>query len=87
MPLEFPNPSRSYDTNHRRVRFIGHDGMVSVPFSVEVRALQKPGSLPPVGEAQSLAAFDAMCSSVHDAAREAYARSRQTTYVLSKADF
>lgn len=87
MPLEFPNPSRSYDADNRRVRFIGHDGMVSVPFAVEVMALQKSGSHPLVGEAQSLAAFDAMRPSIHDVAREAYARVRQTTYVLGEADF
>jgi len=87
MTLSFPNPSRSYDEFHRRVRFVGHDGMFQVPFSVEVDALAKsmPSGAP--GEASYLAAFDAALASIRDVAREAYSNGRKTTYVLTAADF
>lgn len=87
MALTFLNPSRSYDADHDSVRFVGYDGMTSVPFSVEVRALRKAGAGSPHGEVQALAAFDAVRKSIHDVAQEAYANARQTTYVLTARDF
>ena len=39
MALAFPNRSRSYDDVRHRVRFVGHDGMIEVPFFVETDAL------------------------------------------------
>lgn len=87
MALTFLNPSRFYDAAHRAIRFMGYDGMKSVPFAVETEALQKAGFGNVQGEAQCLAAFDAVRASIQDVAREAYAASRQTTYVLKAVDF
>ena len=38
-------------------------------------------------EATYLAAFDTASSSIHDIARNAYARTRKSMYVLTAADF
>jgi hypothetical protein len=84
--LEFPNPSRSFDEMRNAVRFIGHDGMFEVPFFVETAALAKVGKMQ-LSEADSLTAFDAARSSIHDVAREAYSRGRRGTYTLTAADF
>lgn len=86
MALDFLNPSRSYDAVKRRVRFSGHDGMVEVPFTVDVDALPtvQAGA---GGEDQYLAAFDATREAVRTVARKAYSRGRKTTYALTAADF
>jgi len=39
LTLEFPNRSRSFDEVRNAVRFMGHDGMIQVPFFVEADAL------------------------------------------------
>lgn len=87
MTLSFPNPSRSFDADKGCVRFIGHDGMISVPFAVEVEALGEAGAGRPIGEHQVLAAFDAARQAVHQVAQDAYANAKQTTYLLTARDF
>lgn len=84
MTLQFPNRSRNYDQAAGRVRFIGHDGMISVPFAVDNAALRLSGD---VTEERALAAFDAARASVYNVAKEAYSNARQTTYVLAASDF
>jgi hypothetical protein len=86
MSLNFPNRSRSYDSAAKRVRFVGHDGMFEVPFSVEIGAFSKAKPLP-VSEDGYLAAFDAARTSIYDVAREAYSHGRKNMYVLTSADF
>lgn len=44
MALTFPNRSRSYDTAHQRVRFLGYDGLFEVPFFIEAAAFSNAGS-------------------------------------------
>ena len=90
MALAFPNPSRSFDETRNAVRFIGHDGMFEVRFFIEADALSKSetalrraGTL----EAKCLSAFDVLRTSIHDIARKAYARGRQSSYTLTAADF
>ncbi|MDZ5697495.1 DUF1488 domain-containing protein [Chelativorans sp. M5D2P16] len=83
MTLTFPNRSRSYDETRERVRFIGHDGMFEVRFSVETNALSTATD----DEAHYLAAFDAARTTIHDVAREIYRNARKTEYVLTAADF
>lgn len=83
MTLAFLNPSRSYDPAQRRVRFVGHDGMFEIAFSVEVDVLSARGD----GEAGCLAAFDRARDSILRVARKAYARKRKNIYVLTAADF
>jgi hypothetical protein len=89
MRLGFPNPSRSFDPERKAVRFIGHDGMFEVWFFVEAAALAGAPrqDATEVAEAECLAAFDAARGSIHDVAREAYSRGRQTSYTLTATDF
>lgn len=87
MSLTFPNPSRSYDEAGKRIRFVGHDGMFQISFSVAADALSKAPSGTATSEATYLAAFDTASSSIHDIASRAYARSRKSVYVLTAADF
>lgn len=83
MTLNFPNKSRSYDEVGQRVRFTGYDGMFEVPFFVENEALGSTSA----DEARCLAAFDAACSRIHNAARKIYGGARRPRYVLTAADF
>ncbi|ESX17741.1 MULTISPECIES: DUF1488 domain-containing protein [unclassified Mesorhizobium] len=87
MSLTFPNPSRFYDEAGKRVRFVGHDGMFQISFSVAADALSKAPSGTATAEATYLAAFDTASSSIHDIASKAYARTRKSIYVLTAADF
>ncbi|WP_192244644.1 DUF1488 family protein [Mesorhizobium silamurunense] len=87
MPLEFPNPSRSFDEARNAVRFIGHDGMFEVPFFIEGDALAATGRRGlETAEAACLAAFDAARHSIHTRARKLYAAGRRTTYTITAAD-
>jgi hypothetical protein len=86
LTLEFPNRSRSFDEVRNAVRFMGHDGMIAVPFFIEANALATKGSANP-SEAECLSAFDAARSSIHDVAQKAYAHGRRTSYTLTKGDF
>ncbi|ESZ27458.1 DUF1488 domain-containing protein [Mesorhizobium sp. L2C067A000] len=87
MSLTFPNPSRFYDEAGKRIRFVGHDGMFQISFSVAADALSKAPSGTATAEAIYLAAFDTASSSIHDIASKAYARTRKSIYVLTAADF
>lgn len=89
MTLAFPNPSRSFDEARNAVRFVGHDGMSTVPFFVEAAALirsavsnRETAAL----EAICLSAFDASRTSIHKAARAAYAKNHSSSYTLTSAD-
>lgn len=88
MTLGFPNPSRSYDPEHRRIRFWGHDGSQEVSFLLDQDALLK--LMPATGSAEAaiLAAFDTARDRILEAAGRAYTpRQRQSFYVLSTANF
>lgn len=87
MALTFMNRSRSFDASRNRVRFLGHDGMFEVPFSVEANALGVNETDDAAAEADSLAAFDAFRSRIHDVARKVYSHSRRPAYVITKGDF
>jgi hypothetical protein len=87
MALTFPNPSRSYDAAHRRIRFPGYDGPFEIPFFIEIEALSKATSLTATAEADCLAAFDRARGSIEDAARQIYALGRRAVYVLTAMDF
>ncbi|RUT97553.1 DUF1488 domain-containing protein [Mesorhizobium sp. USDA-HM6] len=87
MPLEFPNPCRSFDEARNAIRFIGHDGMFEVPFFIEAGALTSSsckGS--EMAEAACLAAFDAARHSIHASARKLYSGARRTIYTITAAD-
>lgn len=89
MTLAFPNPSRSFDRTRNAVRFTGYDGMFEVPFFVETRALARSNidmRRTDISETTYLSAFDALCASIHDAARKAYSHGRRPSYTLTIAD-
>ncbi|MBZ9734166.1 DUF1488 domain-containing protein [Mesorhizobium sp. CA18] len=89
MTLAFPNPSRSFDQTRRAVCFIGHDGMFQVRFFVEVEVLGTFGDDGGKERAEMayLSAFDALRSSIQDAASKAYARERRNSYTLTASGF
>ncbi|PSH70264.1 DUF1488 domain-containing protein [Phyllobacterium brassicacearum] len=87
MALTFPNRSRSYDTAHQRVRFLGYDGLFEVPFFIEAAAFSNAGSNMDSVEEDYLAAFDAARGTILDVARQVYSYGRKNMYVLTPADF
>lgn len=87
MTLTFPNRSRSYDEAGRRIRFVGHDGMFQISFSVAADAMAKMQPATTADEAGYLATFDTESNSIHDVAARAYGRTRKSVYVLTAADF
>lgn len=87
MALMFPNRSRSYDTAHQRVRFLGYDGLFEVPFFIETAAFSKARSNTHSAEEDYLAAFDAARGTILDVARDVYSSGRRNIYVLTPADF
>lgn len=86
MSLSFPNPSRSYDSQSSRIRFLGHDGMFQISFSITVDALSERNSGPLDGEADFLRAFDAGHEFIQEIARKAYAKTRKSSYAFTAAD-
>jgi hypothetical protein len=88
MTLAFPNRSRSYDPEHRRIRFWGHDASVEVTFLIDQDALLKLAPATGSAEAAILSAFDKVRERILEAAARIYApKQRRSFYVLSAADF
>ncbi|KAA3447819.1 DUF1488 domain-containing protein [Mesorhizobium sp. SARCC-RB16n] len=87
MSLTFPNTSRSYDEAGKRIRFVGHDGMFQISFSVAADAMSKINPETAADEAGYLAAFDIASNAIHVVAAKAYDRTRRSMYVLTAADF
>lgn len=85
MTLSFPNPSRSFDDSKMGVRFVGYDGMKSVPFLIDKTALVKKGAIAST-EMALLAAFDASQKRIYEVARVVYSNARQTSYTISASD-
>ena len=86
MALTFPNSSRSYDADHGRIRFVGHDGMFQISFSITTDAISPKRFDGADAERDYLATFDASRSFVQAVAAKAYGRTRKTTYALTAAD-
>ena len=86
MSLTFPNPSRSYDERNHWVRFVGHDGMFQISFSVAEDALSGKGSNPLQTEAEFLSAFDAARKLIQEVASKAYSKTRKSSYAFTAAD-
>lgn len=86
MSISFPNPSRSYDNQSHRIRFVGHDGMFQISFAITVDALSSTSSGPLDGEADFLRAFDAAHEAIQGIARKAYSKTRKSSYVFTAAD-
>jgi len=87
MSLTFPNRSRSYDEAGKRIRFVGHDGMFQISFSVAAEAMTRMQPATTANEAGYLATFDTESSAIRDVASKAYDRTRKSMYVLTAADF
>ncbi len=88
MALSFPNPSRSYDPEHRRIRFWGHDRTVEVSFFLEEDALLRLEPDTPPVEASMLAAFDKARARIFEIATNLYNASRSKTGgVITDTDF
>ena len=87
MSLNFPNPSRSYEPGHARVRFWGHDDSMEISFFVEEDALFRLSPGTASGENAILKAFDANRSRIMDAARKAYTGRLTHSFILGAANF
>lgn len=86
MALNFPNPSRSYDSRKRCVRFWAHDASFEVPFFVEADALRHMDPDATADEPGLLSAFDFNRDRICAAAGRAYARDRRGSYTLAASD-
>jgi hypothetical protein len=88
MTLGFPNQSRSYDADHHRVRFWGHNNAMEVAFFIEESAIFKIAPRTANAESAILAAFDAARDRILAAAAKVYSPTqRRSFYVLAPADF
>lgn len=87
MALNFPNQSRSYDPEHARVRFWGHDSAMEVAIFLEEGALFRMSPNTVSGETGILKAFDANRARIMDIARKVYAGKRAHSFILGSNDF
>ncbi len=88
MSLSFPNPSRSYDPDRRRIRFWGHDSAMEVPFFLEEDAIFRLYPKTKNTEAAILEAFDTARDRIFAVATRAYAPGRHRSfYTLSASQF
>ncbi len=88
MSLSFPNPSRSYDADWRRIRFWGHDSAMEVCFFLEADAIFVLYPRTKNTEEGILAAFDDARERIFAVAARAYApRRRGGFYVLTGDQF
>lgn len=77
MPLNFPNPSRSYDAHLGRIRFWGHDSAMEVPFFLDENAIFVLYPKTTNTEAGILAAFDQARERIFAVAAKVYAAGRR----------
>ncbi|MBU1176359.1 MAG: DUF1488 domain-containing protein [Alphaproteobacteria bacterium] len=87
MALNFPNPSRSYEPDHARVRFWGHDSAMEVSFFLDEDALFRLSPSTGSDEKAILKAFDANRSRIMDVARKAYTGRQTHAFILGASDF
>ncbi len=85
--MNFPNPSRSYDSARHCVRFWGHDEACEVSFLVEEDALTQIDRATPQTEAGFLVAFDGNRDRIFAAARKVYSRRGSGFYILAASSF
>ena len=86
MSITFPNPSRSYDDRNDWVRFVGHDGMFQISFSIAAAALSKKIARQLSTEEDFLSAFDAERPSIETIASKAYSQTRKSSYAFTADD-
>lgn len=89
--MSFPNISRSFDDDKRRVRFWGYDQTIEISFYVEFDALKQLCPKMDYAEQGVLASFDKMLSRIHKVANKVYISGGggkgSYSYVLSAGDF
>ncbi len=85
MPLNFPNPSRSFDAKRKRVRFWGYDSAIEIAFFVEADALRKLCPQMSDVEAGFLMAFDAERTRIYEVATKVYRRGSNGSYAYTLA--
>lgn len=83
MTLRFPNASRSFEADHNRVRFWGHDSAIEITFFLEADALLKLCPELKLVEAECLAVFDSTVDDIHRIAKNVYQRSRERAYAYA----
>jgi hypothetical protein len=86
MSLSFPNQSRSYDPDWRRIRFWGHDSAMEVRFFLEVDAIFILYPKTKDTEAGILAAFDAARERIFAVAAKVYAPGHNRSFYTLTAD-
>jgi hypothetical protein len=82
-PLNFPNPSRSYDETRHGVRFWGYDRTLEISFLIEDGALSKVSPETSANEAGFLNTFDVNRNRICAVAWDIYSRDRKTSYIYS----
>ena len=82
-PLNFPNPSRSYDEARRGVLFWGYDQALEVAFVVEESALSKVRLETKIDEAGFLDTFDVNRDRICAVAGKIYARRHKASHIFS----
>ncbi len=87
MPLNFPNPSRSYEAGRHGVRFWGYDQSIEVLFLVTEGALRELQSDAKSEHTGFLEAFDAHRDRIHTVASKVYARGFRGLHTLGLEDF
>lgn len=87
MALSFPNLSRSYDTEGRRIRFWAHDGAMEIPLFVRESALLRLNPNAARTEAAMLKTFDAYRDQIIAVAEKMHASHRQGFHILGASDF
>lgn len=88
MSIASPNQSRSYNEIERTIRFMGHDGMFEVRFTIGIDTLAKAVAAKLSGEKEALSAFDGTRKRIPDAAEKLYGKSKRSNMlVLTAADF
>ena len=87
--LNFPNPSRSFDSSKSRVRFWGYDSAIEISFFVEADALIQLYPEMNNSETGFLQAFDASLKRIHEIADKVYVRGGKGSYsyTLAAKDF
>ena len=80
MSLRFPNPSRSYDPDRRRIRFWGHDSAMEVAFFLEENAIFVLNPKTRNTEAAILEAFDSARERILAVAVKVYALGQHRSF-------
>jgi hypothetical protein len=89
MNLNFPNPSRSFDAERKRVLFWGYDSVIEVSFFVDAAVLRRLCPEMDSTEAGFLKAFDSARKQIYLMAGRVYGRDHNGSfaYNLTAEDF